>query len=56
MPSAVRAQYLANRDNHFAEVRRACLAAEIDIEEFSCDEPLDRALQRFLFRRSHALL
>jgi uncharacterized protein (DUF58 family) len=56
VPSAVRAQYLANRDNHFAEVRRACLAAEIDIEEFSCDEPLDRALQRFLFRRSHALL
>ncbi len=56
VPSAVRAQYLQNRDHHFAEIRRACLAAEIDIAEFSCDEPLDAALQRFLFRRSHALL
>lgn len=56
VPSAVRAQYLENRANHFAEIRRECLAAEIDIAEFSCDEPLDGALQRFLFRRSHALL
>jgi len=55
VPSAVRAAYLENRANHFAQIRRECLAAEIDVDEFSCDEPLDRALQRFLVRRSHAL-
>jgi uncharacterized protein (DUF58 family) len=52
VPDAVREQYLENRRNHFETIRRECLAAEIDIEEFSTDEPLDRALHFFLHNRN----
>jgi uncharacterized protein (DUF58 family) len=56
VPSAVRAAYLENRNRHFARLRTECLAFEIDIEEFTSTEPLDRALHFFLHRRNHALV
>lgn len=55
VPEAVRAAYLENRNRHFEAIRQACLSSEIDIEEFVCTEPLDRALNRFLHRRVRAL-
>jgi uncharacterized protein (DUF58 family) len=55
VPQAVRQQYLENRALHFEQIARQCLAAEIDIEEFTCIEPLDRALHRFLHRRTRLL-
>lgn len=51
VPDAVRDEYLANRKAHFDAIRRECLAAEIDIDEFTVTEPLDRALHFFLHRR-----
>ena len=54
VPEAVRTAYLENRRRHFDAVREACLEAEIDTDEFACSEPLDRALYRFLDRRSRA--
>ncbi len=56
VPSAVREGYLDNRRQHFAAVRKECLASEIDFEELTTDEPLDRALHRYLHHRNHALL
>jgi uncharacterized protein (DUF58 family) len=56
VPSAVREGYLANRKAHFDRIRHECLAFEIDIEEFSTGEPLDRALHYFLHRRNNALV
>lgn len=55
VPEAVRTAYLENRNRHFEAIRQACLSSEIDIEEFVCAEPLDRALNRFLHRRVRAL-
>ncbi|OPZ11137.1 MAG: hypothetical protein BWZ10_02241 [candidate division BRC1 bacterium ADurb.BinA364] len=55
-PAGARLQYLENRRRHFDSIRRECLAHEIDIEEFSTAEPLDRALRFFLRRRNRALL
>ena len=55
VPESVRGEYMARRTEHFSEIRRACLASEIDIQEFSCTEPLDRALHHFIHRRNHAL-
>lgn len=55
-PESTRAAYLANRARHFQQIRAECLAAEIGIEEFVTDQPLDRALHHYLSRRSHALL
>lgn len=56
IPDDVRDEYLANRARHFDEIRRECLAGEIDVDEFSTAEPLDRALRFFLKRRGHALM
>jgi len=56
VPSAVREGYLENRRQHFDAVRKECLASEIDFEELTTDEPLDRALHRYLHHRNHALL
>jgi uncharacterized protein (DUF58 family) len=56
IPDVARAEYLENRRRHFELIRRECLAAEIDIEEFAVSEPLDRALYFFLRRRNDALL
>lgn len=56
IPSGVREQYLENRTRHFDAIRRACLASEIDIEEFTTSEPLDRALHHFMRKRHHALM
>ena len=53
---AVRAGYLENRRRHFKAIRRECLASEIYLEEFTTNEPLDRALHYFIHRRNHALL
>ncbi len=55
VPDAVREQYLENRRRHFDQLRQECLAEEIDIEEFSTDQPLDHALHYFLQRRTHFL-
>lgn len=55
VPDTVRKEYLENRHNHFSNIQRECRAAEIDIEEFTTSEPLDRALHHFLYRRNHAL-
>ena len=55
VPAAVREQYLENRRQHFAHVHSECLASEIDIDEFSCSQPLDQALHRFLHRRNRAI-
>lgn len=51
LPEAVRAEYLENRRLHFERLRRECLKAEIDLYEFSTDEPLDYALEAFLRHR-----
>jgi len=56
VPEDVRDAYLANRTRHFDAIREACLAAEVDVEEFTCTEPLDEALHQFLNRRSHGLV
>ena len=56
VPDAVRAQYLENRSRHFDRIRGECLAAEIDIEEFTTDQPLDFALHRFVNRRNNTLV
>jgi len=54
-PTEIRDAYLENRNAHFERIRRECLAFEIDIAEFSTDEPLDTALQYFLRRRHNRL-
>ncbi len=56
VPADVREAYLKNRARHFEGIRAACLASEIDIEEFVCSEPLDEALHRFLHRRNRGLI
>lgn len=55
IPDMVRENYLANRRRHFESLRRECLSGEIDLEEFSTDEPLDRALTYFIHRRNRSL-
>jgi uncharacterized protein (DUF58 family) len=55
VPEAAREAYLENRKQHFEAIRKACLAGEIDVEEFMCTEPLDRALHHLIHRRTHAL-
>ena len=55
VPDAVRAGYLENRQRHFDAIREACLAAEIDIEEFVTHEPLQNGFRRFLRRRQDAV-
>ncbi|MFP6582565.1 MAG: DUF58 domain-containing protein [Candidatus Hydrogenedentota bacterium] len=54
VPDAVRQQYLENREKHFEALRRACLEAEIELTEFTTDEPLDRALRFYLNYRNHS--
>ncbi len=56
VPDLVREQYLENRSKHFDAIRRECLAGEIDLKEFSTDEPLDRALTFYFHHRSRALM
>jgi len=56
VPDDVRETYLENRSRHFETIREACLASEIDVEEFVCSEPLDKALHHFMHRRNHGLL
>ncbi len=56
VPEAVREGYLQNRSRHFETLRREALAAEIDLVEFSVDEPLDHALRHFINCRTKALL
>jgi uncharacterized protein (DUF58 family) len=56
VPDAVRDEYLRNREAHFKKIRSECLSAEIDIEEFTTTEPLDRALHFFLQQRNRLLL
>jgi len=56
IPAQAREEYLENRRRHFSMIRRECLSAEIDVEEFVISEPLDRALHFFLHRRSDSLL
>lgn len=51
MPERVRREYLENRRRHFEKLREECLKAEIDLREFSTDEPLDYALEAFLRHR-----
>jgi len=51
VPDTVRDQYLENRKNHFDHIRKECLSAEIDIAEFTTNEPLDRALHFFMDNR-----
>lgn len=52
VPDAVRGQYLENRRVHFEAIRKECLEAEIEITEFTTNEPLDRALHLFLHHRN----
>ena len=54
--ATLRQAYLANRARHFDQIGQVCRAAEIDLEEFTTDQPLDRALRRFLNRRNRARL
>jgi uncharacterized protein (DUF58 family) len=56
VPETVREAYLENRRKHFDRIRAECLAWEIDIAEFTTNEPLDRALHFFLHHRNHALV
>jgi len=55
-PDSVREQYRENRNRHFAYLREECLSAEIDFEELTTSEPLDRALSGFMQRRNRILL
>jgi uncharacterized protein (DUF58 family) len=55
IPEIVREEYLENRRKHFEMMRRECLAAEIDLQEFSTSEALDRALTYFMRHRSRGL-
>lgn len=55
IPELVREQYLENRRKHLELIRRECLAAEIDLQEFTTNEPLDRALMYFMHHRSVGL-
>lgn len=55
VPEAVRKGYLENRHRHFSAIRQSCLASEIDIAEFSCDQPLDFVLRHFLRHRQGGL-
>lgn len=55
VPDAVREAYLENRRNHFDAVRAACMAAEIDIAEFTTNQPLDHALRHTIMHRNRAL-
>ncbi|MDJ0841644.1 MAG: DUF58 domain-containing protein [Acidobacteriota bacterium] len=55
VPDAVREAYLENRRNHFDTIRRECLTAEIDLAEFTADQPLDFALRHFINHRNRAL-
>ncbi|MEX2016550.1 MAG: hypothetical protein WD873_07895, partial [Candidatus Hydrogenedentales bacterium] len=54
IPGDIREQYLENRRAHFDEIRKACVSNEIELVEFSTDEPLDRALYFFLHKRARA--
>lgn len=54
VPDAVREQYLENRKNHLEAIRKACVESEIELTEFTTDEPLDRALRFYLNSRSHS--
>lgn len=56
VPNLIRQQYLDNRRRHVEEIRRECLASEIDLEEISTDRPLHSALVHFIRRRNRALL
>ena len=56
VPQDVRETYLENRSRHFEAIREGCLVSEIDVEEFVCSEPLNRALHHFMNRRNHGLL
>ena len=56
VPDEVREEYLNNSRLHFETLRRECLAAEIDIHEFSTSEPLERALVQFFYFRNHSLM
>lgn len=55
VPSTVRNEYLKNRAKHFDKIRAECLSSEIEIQEFSTSDPLDKALGYFLQRRTNAL-
>lgn len=54
VPDAVREQYLENREKHFEAIRKACVSAEIELTEFTTDEPLDRALRTYLNHRNRS--
>lgn len=55
VPDRVREEYLENRRRHFERIRDECLGAEIELQEFVSDEPLELALHAFLKRRRRAL-
>ncbi len=55
VPDEIREAYLANRQAHFQAIQREAVAAEIDLCELVCDQPLDRALRHFLHHRNRAL-
>ena len=56
VPDLIREKYLENRREHLRRIREECLVSEIDIDEFTTDEPLNRALLHFLQKRNRALL
>jgi len=56
VPSAARETYLENRNRHFDLIRQEALAAEIEIHEFSTDQPLDFALRQFLQKRTKSMI
>jgi uncharacterized protein (DUF58 family) len=56
VPDHVREEYHNNRNLHFETIRKECLSAEIDIQEFLTNQPLDYALRYFLHHRNRALL
>jgi len=55
VPDNVRETYLENRRLHFDTIRAECLSAEVDLIEFTTDEPLDRALHIFMQQRARSL-
>ena len=47
----LRESYLEKLKAHTAEIRRECLTLEIDFQSIRTDEPLDKAMTRYLERR-----
>lgn len=56
VPDSIRDAYQANRRRHFETIDKEAWAHEIDIQEFSSDQPLDHVLRHFIHHRNRSLM